>query len=355
MYDKVSTIVPNLDQRNLIGRWGSEEIHSYLSDKSLDFFDPTWRYTEWFQQKSAQLEFERLARQATASIDHETIRSQLLIDVEGHAIPHAKCPNPKQMLENANWKYLAYQKFPRSVLDRLLSYKLAARVPSIHSEVLPVLIHPRLGDFVLSRLARQIASDEKIPALAETDPNLKDCLFDGELSIHQRRTELLAIILEFSIPEDFEKIPYGEYDEIRQGLNDTRKKLSLLLSELMIRFELDMESEANSFRRDLQEKIEDIGAAISTAQQNQKWRANTKLGVNVFVSAVGGAVGAIIGDLTGGIVGAAVAPVLSDYGDKLTTRLSPSDVESVEQLAAIKTDLGVRTSTLNYRRPYYHL
>ncbi len=337
VYDRVSTIVPGIDQNKVKNRAEAKEIISALPSDSLGFFDPTWQYTEWFDQPGTQKKFQNIARKTSETKKSKELVSKIKLDQYGYAIPHDDCENPENVLVEAGWNYLAYQKFPFDALEKLFDLRLAARVPSIECEELPVLIHPRLGDFVLSRLARHIASSERIPPVAPNEIGIEDCLFDGEITAREQRAELLSLTLDISIPENISQISVNEFKDIRDNFADVRKHITSLLDGLLINLDLDSDRNARAFREHLRDKASDISARIGAAQRRAKWRGKSTLGVNIFVSAFGSAVGAAIGDIPGALVGGAIAPVLSSYANRFSTRINPHDHESIEQFAAIKT------------------
>lgn len=55
--DKISTIVPRVDQKKVMERPTIEEILTVSSGQAFGFYDPTYQYSEWFSQTLSRQQF----------------------------------------------------------------------------------------------------------------------------------------------------------------------------------------------------------------------------------------------------------------------------------------------------------
>lgn len=355
LYDRVSTIVPWNDQARVLARPEISELTDNLPQDTFCFFDPTAYYSRWADQRGAGEVFETIMRELLDVPGGKDLPKAVRVHIRksGDAIKPKDALHDR--LSRANWQYLSYSKMPRVYSELLFREGLAIPVEETELTERPLLIHPRLGDYLISRLTRQIASTEQVAPVATTNQDLGDFLIDTGLTPRDQRAQLLAFTLEVAVPEEIAELPVGQFCAIRDSLAETRRSLSETLQEFLVSLNIDSDRDARIFRERLDAHRSDIETRISAAQQTVIWRGFTKIGIDIIASATGGAVGAALGGIPGAMVGGSLGVVAAKAGASLSTRIFPEDAKHIDQLAVLKNTILREHRAAALVRSNYHL
>ena len=337
-YDKLSTIVPNSDQRGVADRKDLAGITNILGENIVGFFDPTFNYSSWFESNNCQSEFESIIELRSKIPSNISTTDKLTIGGDGYAISQAT-ESIESTLLNIGWNYFAFQKFPPGLIEKLYDAKLAIRVDSIQSELRPVLVDPEIGNFVISRLARQIAVEENIAPVTSIDTQINNFLADDAILEREKRAQTIAVCLNLALPESLDTISVGEYCDIREEFGDTRSKINSLINELHVQLDLDSEKDSLLFKDLIKDHTNDIQKRVDIAYGRINIRKFSNMSMDVIGGAVGGAIGHAFGDVIGGALGAVVGPVVSNYGRGFSTRANAYDIDCIEQIALIRNKI----------------
>jgi len=366
VYDRLSTIVPSCDQQGVREREAWAEINSIANSDVLGFFDPSYQYSHWFNQSESKREFERLVFETHRSKSHQKLISKIRSDERGFLFEELDGSTASK-LRAAGWNYLAFQKFPDDMLKVLYDLKLAFRTSSIEHERKPVLIAGRLGDFILARLARQIAAVEKVAPVTALKSQLEDLLHDGGVvaaetptdhggsDLRFRRSQLLSVSLDIAIPHSVDTLRIGDFWEIRESFASVRLELNSLMDDLARSLDIDSEHDLRQFSSLVTDKRSDIANRINSAETQIGKADRRNLAIDIIVASGSSGLGSLIGGIPGAMIGAGIGAVVSKYGRSISTRAIEHDIDTIEKFAAIRNKLTRQARVEAYNRPFYYL
>jgi hypothetical protein len=356
-YDDVFTIVPYEDQFKVEQRRPVKELRSIAQKPVLKFINPNWTYSKWFNQDISQSTFKQLIKKAESDPRNKYIRENIQVDANGYIKNSIEF---EKLVLSQGWNYLARQKFPNDLLHQLFNKKLAFQASLHPYEYSPILIEPRLCEFVISRLARQISIAKHLSPISPTKRQIDDLILDGEISTKDKNSRLLAVALEVGIPQNINTLRIGDYWALREEFSGVRVKLNNLINELLIQHGLDQESDATAFRDMVSDFASDIEKQIISAQKQQKqviWQKRKTIAIDIIASAAGGAVGSAIGGIPGASLGVFIGKVISKFATNISTRanIASSDSQLIENIAVIRSAITRQARIDSYKRPNYYL
>lgn len=343
--ERVSTIVPRVDQHAVMRRPQISGLYNYLPAGTFSFVDPTLAYSDKFDSRAMRGQLAKIIRPIARSPKHAVLWDGVDLDEFGK-IPMQFRQATVDKLRKDGWVYLASQKIQRDLLDDLYSQKLAARVPSLHHEAHPTIIHPRVGGFILAQLARSIAGVEGARLIASDTPSLKDCLFESDQTARPSGEELMAVMLDVSMPDTIERVPDRDFMAARMEFRGVRENLNEIITSISSKYTLGDEKNIEEFKQFIKDKSSDINLAMSDAERaiGRDARAGkVSWGISLISSVVGAGLGAVMGQVPGAMIGAAVAPVVTGVGQRLSTSTIEQHNNGIMRLAALKASLNKRS------------
>lgn len=353
LYDRMSTMVPKVDQKEVLDRDEISGIYGHIPPDALTFFDPDYEYVDWFNNDKTKSLVKRKSRSIIRGDGYKNISEWFTVDQSGYFKPAGDFDLTYDRLIKEGWRPLALQKFPPDLLQTLLELRLAAKIPAFKSEQEPVLTHPTIGGFVLGQIARHFASDGVCP-LANSDNSFKDCLFDGSLTVPEQRSVLLGITINVAVPSDVESVNGDDFASLRSALSKQRLDLNKLLQDLLVKMNLDGEHDAVILKQRISDRAADIHRAITDAEKNIGPRTLVNQTLTFAVSVLGGAAGFAVGALPGALIGAITPPIMSNVPSRVSTHFYPRGQESFEAFAAIRAKVTRAGERARYNKfvPY---
>lgn len=353
LYDRMSTIVPRVDQKDVLDRDAISSISGFIPPDAFAFFDPTYAYVDWFGNGKTKSLVKKKSRSIIRGDGYKALSELFTVDGSGYFQPAGDYDIAYNALINQGWRPLALQKFPPDLLQMLIDLKLAAKLPSLEGEQDPVLTHPTIGSFILGQIARHFASDEVSP-LANSDNSFKDCLFDGSLTATQQRSLLLGVTINVAVPSDIESVSGDDFASLRSALAKQRIDINKLLQDLLVKMNLDSERDAITFKQKISDRAADIHKGITDAEKCIGPRILINRTLTLAVSLFGGAAGFAIGALPGAVVGALTPTIMSSIPSRVSTHFYPHGHGSLEEFAAIRAKVGRAGERARYRQfvPY---
>ena len=337
-YDKVSTIVPHCDQNGVKNRADNTRIAEASNGTAIGFFDPNPVNSRWVSDDACRKALKKLIRSRRDKKKNQ--RAAKIVKTNEWGYLKSKLVDEDVHLtlrKKYGWRHFALQKLDSKVVERLIKKKLACKVNSIETEEKPVLMDPRIGDFIVSRIARDLSADHGLAAVSSLKTNTKNFLIDEAISKRGRRASMITLALDIAIPKNLDELPFDEYWDLRQSFTEVRASVGKISDELLVQYDLDSESRALQFKERLLDRTSDLSCRVKTAQRSGRKRKMTSLTLDMFFSGVGAAVGYAAGGMGGAFVAGAIAPVITKTGGDLSTRLNPVDINAIEQLAVVRS------------------
>lgn len=340
VYDRVSTIVPFTDQERVIRHNEAyAELADALPDQTLTFFDPSSSGSgNWTRKETVEDFFGGLINDVL--FDEPTAALALAVkELKTHGTSKKRAEVVAR-LEGNHWVYMSAEKLTHDFEAILLEAGLALKVPENNLTLVPLLVHPRISDHLMARLARDIAVQERISPVASTAAHLAHALIDEELESQEKRAQLMAMTLDVAIPDDLTDLSVARVLELRDSFADVRRKLPAMAQAFVTNLNLDSERDAKQFRERLNDHRSETEQMILTAQKNAEWRGRTRFAIDIVAAALGGGAAAAAGGLgtvVQGMLAGAVGVVAAQPGAKLSTRLFPTDQDYVEQMASLRS------------------
>lgn len=350
--DSVSTIVPDTDQAAVLRRPQICELLDEIPQGSFRFVDPTHKYNQWLGEPEAMARLKKITDPIISSPSHNEMWYGVGVDDHGRINEPQLAHWMKDKLRRAEWVYLATQKVPPDLLSELFEKRLAVRVRSLHHEAFPVLVHPRVGGFILSQLARTISADEKLRMVTSDSYAFKDSLFEPNSEARLANEQILSVIINLTMPKTISNIKPSDFAYARDNFAAVRNNISEIISSITGCIELDSERDVAQFREACRDRASDLKQRVDEAQRALKWDQQWKrvsFGLNLVAAAAGGAIGAAYGNVLGGAVGAVVGfgvvPVVGAV-TKLSTSTVSNHNQGILRLASVKTNLDARGRTM---------
>ncbi|MEM9573869.1 MAG: hypothetical protein AAF870_01425 [Pseudomonadota bacterium] len=250
----------------------------------MSFFDPEQGYTDWVHQKQSVDHLMALVKKHKKQRSTKSARSKIEVDQSGVVEHPDKQADLVDFLKSKKrWKLIADQKIPYEVHERLQNANLMFRFPrDFGRERHPVLMPGEIADYLIARLARQIASHKKIAPVADKKVSLQGLLHDDHMSLKEQRAQMIALSIDLSIPPEIESIRSGEYLAIRESYQPVRNELRSIADSLMKRFDLDSERNVVRFGEDAREKLHNLASLADAAHKNWKWKKRKSLAIDFF-------------------------------------------------------------------------
>jgi len=261
------------------------------------------------------------------------------------------------------WKPIAEQKIPQSAFGVLYDMNVAIRIHMLTDpstgriiEHDPVLMHPKIADFILSRLAREISGQHRISSLTFDSQQVTNHMYDGRMGAAKIRTALLEKSLPIAIPDNVDRLSIGDYWGIRSEFQDVRDGLNNLLQELAIDYNLDDHIDVERFFEHLNESSYEIEKRVKVAQRNIGIRRFSDYGCFVFKmfsTLSGAAIGLQFGGMLPGLFGTGVGFLGGEAAHKLSTYFINEDTRLIQRMALMKGRINKVVSKPTVRMPNY--
>lgn len=354
-YENISTIVPNCDQSGVMHREEIYELNEVSNGEALSFYDPSMYSESCLDGRSTKKQLKKLIKLRKRKKKNIYIANTVKIDGDGYLQSDQNYDLCEKLLKDAGWRYIAQQKSALGLLEQLIDLKLACRVNAIPSESLPILMDSHLCDFILARLTREIATIENVASISSLKKDVSSFLLDDDISVPQKRSEILSLTLDIAIPSEIDKIPAGDFWEIRDEFTDARLNMNIMMDELALQLDLDSVSKAKDFKQRLEQHVSELSTRIDKAHKNIGRRRFSSLAIDMFCGAVGSATGFSLDSVGSAAVVGAIAPVVSSISQNISTKLTPYDSNSIEQIAAIRSKVEKNIRKATYSRSHYRL
>lgn len=321
----------------------------------IDYYDPSYRYADWTQNSQILRVFRRLVDECARDRGKSEAFNKITFDSDGVAgwgqdeVIHG--------FVERGWSLIAAQKIPPEELARLRYKEVAIPMRLFHNpdtgrviEENPVLMHPRVGDFILARLAREISQQERVPTVTFEDGNFCNQNYAPSQRGGSDRDILMSAIVSLSIPHDIVKLRTGEYAEVREAYGPARMRIASMIRELSENYRLEDIRDFEQLKSAVADAATDIERQVQAALNERRSirnRAHQMLNQNI----IWGIGSALAGYAIEGPLGAAAGGILSPLAADLANRLSPpkAGYEMVETLASIRGSIkrGVSRSKIS--------
>lgn len=352
-YDELRTIVPHVDQTHVANREHVAELVDVGC--KIDFFDPSYRYSDWLDDKEVGKVFNRLVAQCAKKAAKERKFDRISFDKWGVADWDQEDAINDFVL--SGWSMIAAQKIPESKLEELRRKQVAIPMRMYRNpqtgqviEENPVLMYPEIGDFILARLAREISQQERVPAVTFENKDFCNQAYSSSRGRADSHALLMSAVVSLSIPDDIVEMKSGEYVEVRASYAPARLKIETMVREITENYRLENIADFDHLGSAISDAASDIERRVQAAlneRRTLRHRAYQVLNQNV----VWGVGGALAGYLTGGALGAAAGGIISPLAADLASKLAPpkAGYEMVETLASIRgsIDRGVKRSRVS--------
>ena len=297
-YDQVRTIVPDEDQAKIFNLDYVEELHGE-NDNLIELISVTDDLYEKAINDETRGKVIDLVDQIRAGGDaQEPTDFNLTIE------------NIRRLKDQERWVYVSAGKLGELIDFHLRESGVAIEIPaglrdqlqdqSIFSEA-PVLTHPKVAEFVISRLA-STAADEGRSACVTNKPGAYafNAVRTGFTAPEDMvETHLISETLDLIVPDDLELIEVNKFQDIRNGFKGYRDAV-----HQMMRFKLhnagpfDPDQFENYCKqiRELAESIKgnalDVEKQIRTARRSEWKRTTIRNVLSIVGAGAGGSAGA---------------------------------------------------------------
>lgn len=263
--DQISLIVPGIDQTGVERRGHVSELIK-IDDSLIDFKDPTFRYDRWMERDGVQDLTENLILELMIEIEEDGDLEPILTNEYGYVEPGQDDAISSRWAEKG-WKYVAAEKFPQNFEDLFFRDGVALRAGHFRNpntnEIIEhngVLCHPKLADFVLSRMAREASLTEGIPSITFGGINYVNHLYDGAISAAPARFSLLQSTMDLLVPDNLSQLNAFDFLLVRDEYTQVRRSVWRYLEDISRQKNLDIEFDNQNVFFD---RISDARSAIS--------------------------------------------------------------------------------------------
>lgn len=355
-YDDISTVVPKEVQNFVRRREYLQEIAAVSNSTPVKLIDPAYSLFAWEHDENIFESFMKLAAQSSRKITNG-LRTEVRAALAG--------PYPSEnlsladRLQAAGWVFIASQKIRDQTLDRLKELDVALPMQEIRSPETgqtvarqPVLMPSELGNFAISRLARDIANrNHQVPVTFENSSHFAS-LYRGGITLPDKRHYLISSLIKATIPDCLAELPTGDYWVLREQYTGVRKNLNKLIAETMQTRDLDGSDDFKEFVSRTEMVVEDLRAEIEKVAQNvqPKWVENTcSVVLDTSFALTGAFVGFAFGEFPGALAGIGLGKLTPKVSKFFTTR---SD-DLVSQIGHVRARITQHAQTPAYRVPSY--
>lgn len=352
-YDELRTIVPHVDQSHVANREHVAELVDVGC--KIDFFDPSYRYSDWVYDEEVGKVFDRLVAQCSKKATKTWKFDKIRFDEWGVADWDQEDEINKFV--RSGWSMIAAQKIPEAKREELRHKRVAIPMRMYRNpetgqvvEENPVLMYPEIGDFILARLAREISKQERVPAVTFENDDFCNQAYSPSRGRSESHALLMSAVVSLSIPNDIVEMRSGEYAEVRASYAPARLKIESMVREITENYRLESIADFDHLGGAISDAASDIERRVQAAlNERRTWRHRAYQVLNQNV--VWGVGGALAGYLTGGALGAAAGGIISPLAADLANKLAPpkTGYEMVETLASIRgsIDRGVKRSRVS--------
>lgn len=215
-------------------------------DKLLAFKDPTYRYDSWMRQKGVQQACHNLIE----SIAQELLEDGELAPIRTNSSGYVEPGQDDEIAlrwASKGWKHVAAEKFPSGFKDLFFKDGIALRVGHFRhpttNEIIEhngVLCHPKLADFVLSRMAREASLVEGLPSITFGGINYTDHLYDAALPSGRNRYRLLQSTMDLLVPDNLAALDSHDFIQVRNEFTGVRRDVWSFLADIENEQNLDI-------------------------------------------------------------------------------------------------------------------
>ena len=358
--DDINLIVPQIDQQGVRRRGNLRDILD-RSPELIEFKDPQNRYYEWASRPGVDRIIGTLLDEVATQIDDEGL-DMIKKDQFGHVDP-----GQDQLISflwsDRGWKYVAAEKFPYQIHEEVFASDAAARVGHFRNPVTDeivehngVLCHPKLADFVLSRMAREASFIEGRPSVTFGGIDFMNHLYDGENPIQNPELALFQSSLDLIVPDNLDKLHTAEYLQIRADYHDLRRSLWSYLGAVSVERNLHLSNvEKEALVRNLSDargQIEDDIRRVTDFVGRQRFRNYTALALETASTLGGAAIGAIHSGPQGAVFGAGIGLAGGKYANRLST-VQKSPEGRLDTIAMNKAKIEIRGLKKRWDVPSY--
>lgn len=358
--DNLNLIVPSIDQYGVRSRSNVRDLIEF-EPSLIEFRDPEYRYSGWASRKGIDGVLESLLDEVGRDIEDAGLDT-IIKDRNGHANA-GQDEIISDLWSRRGWKFVAAEKIPQRIRDAIFQSDAAARVGIVRNpqtnqifENNGVLCHPKLGDFILSRMAREASFKEGIPSITFGGIDYANHLFDGEHAIQRGEHALFQSSVDLFVPDDIETFSTSEFLEIRRDYSDLRRSLwsylGTMASESNLNLDrIDQDALLQNLAHARDQIIEDL-VQVTRFIGRQKFRSQAALAFEAAATLGGAAFGAIFSGPTGAMTGAGIGLA----GGKLASKLSTVEKDydgRLKSIAMTKAKIEKRRSRRGWDAPSY--
>jgi hypothetical protein len=180
----------------------------------------------------------------------------------------------KHLSRKEGWKYVAVQKFPTGIQHAIFSGHAAAKVGVYRNPHTGYIVendgficHPKLADFVLSRMAREAAFVEGIPSITFGGLNHLNHLLDENRTSVPPEAVLLQYSLDLFVPDNLELLSTSDFLKIRQEYEGIRRSFWSYLRDVSGDHNLTLQQSSTAFLENLTRAREAIHKEFIAAEK----------------------------------------------------------------------------------------
>ncbi|MEO0697908.1 MAG: hypothetical protein AAFR75_02895 [Pseudomonadota bacterium] len=355
-YDDISTIVPYEDQEFVKRREYIDELSDVSKRMPISLVDPSYSMFAWEHDEKTFGSFMNLATESSGQITAD-LRKLVRKMLDGKH--HWDDQSVSDKLQDSGWMFVAAQKITPETLDKLKALDVALPTPMLIShetgqiiEHQPILMPSELGDFAISRLARDIGiRDRQVPVTLENSSHYAS-LYRGGIDLPHKRHYLLSSLIGAAIPAELGELPSGQYWELREQYAGVRQSLNNLVAETMRSNDLDGSDDFGEFIGRSEAVIEDLRSEIARVSEriHPAWVEKTRAFViDTSFTLTGTAVGYALGDFAGAMAGLGLGKLSSKASSYFTTR---SD-DLASQIGHMRARISQSARRPAYKVPSY--
>ena len=335
-YDQVRTIVPHEDQKKVLGLDYVEEIR--LEDPDCIKLTPVTDdlFMEAINEETRG-KIAALVEQIKTTVGHEApVASQLTVD------------NIKRLRKEKGWVYVSAGKLGELINFELNQRDVAIQIPgelrdqlqdeSILSEA-PVLTHPKVAEFAISRLASTAAEEASAACVTnELSAYSFNAIRTGHTAPEDRmEAHLITETLDLVVPPEVEFVDVKRFQEIRGAFAEYRESFhSMMRFKLSNAGPLDP-NQFDEYSRSIRDMAADVQRRAAKVERqidrahNTEWRRTSLRNVLILV---GAGAGALMGQLPGALAGAAL-PIIFEPMLGTAMKLQPVRIHAAEPVRAL--------------------
>lgn len=345
LFDQVSLIVPLEDQAGVQRRGHICELLE-RDELLIDFKDPTFRYSGWIEKPGVAESTLNLISDIVSETSDEGDLSPVRLNQHG-VVERGQDEEIAYRWTRRGWKYVAAQKFPHGFEDLFFSDGMALRVghfcDPVTGEIIEhngVLCHPKLADFVLSRMAREAAHVEGLPSMTFGKVDYANHLYDGTEAIRVNPYRLLEATIDLLVPNDLMSCDVPDYLGIREEYSSIRRDVWNYLRTVSFLKHLDSSTQDPTLiAHRLEEAREHIGSELGRIRRQlgrERFTTGTIFTIQAATTVGLAAIGAELGGAAAAAATSGLAFAISSGATKVSTLGRSQDGE----LRSIAMTLG---------------